>query len=87
HLDMLHQARRKWRSQVPDCRLQTLEKFLCGRGRVGDVPGYKIPGQYADFVERTRAGQNAAWLLSPILHHNALDLLTLAEIVCLAHED
>lgn len=87
HLDMLHHARRKWRSQVPDCRLQTLEKFLCGRGRVGDVPGYKIPGQYADFVERTRAGQNAAWLLSPILHHNALDLLTLAEIVCLAHED
>jgi uncharacterized protein YprB with RNaseH-like and TPR domain len=86
HLDMLHHARRKWRAQLPDCRLQTLEKFLCGRGRVGDVPGYKIPGQYADFVERTSAGQNAAWLLSPILHHNALDLLTLAEIVCLAHE-
>lgn len=86
HLDMLHPARRKWRSQLPDCRLQTLEKFLCGRGRIGDVPGYKIPGQYADFVERRRAGQSAAWLLSPILHHNALDLLTLAEIVCLAHE-
>ncbi len=86
HLDMLHHARRKWRGHLPDCRLQTLEKFLCGRGRVGDVPGYKIPGQYADFVERRRAGQSAAWLLSPILHHNALDVLTLAEIVCLAHE-
>lgn len=87
HLDMLHHARRKWRSQLPDCRLQTLERFLCGRGRVGDVPGYKIPGQYADFIERQRAGQNAAWLLSPIVHHNALDVLTLAEIVCLAHEN
>lgn len=86
HLDMLHHARRQWRSQLPDCRLQTLEKFLCGRGRIGDVPGYKIPGQYADFVERSRAGQNVAWLLSPILHHNALDVLTLAEVVCLAHE-
>lgn len=86
HLDMLHEARKLWRGQVPDCRLQTLETFLCGRGRQGDVPGWKIPGQYHDFVERRRAGQNAAWLLSPILHHNALDLLTLAEIVCLAHE-
>jgi uncharacterized protein YprB with RNaseH-like and TPR domain len=86
HIDMLHHARRLWRRGLPDCRLQTLEKFLCGRDRIGDVPGWKIPGQYLDFVERRRAGQSAAWLLAPILHHNALDLLTLAEVVCLAHE-
>ncbi len=86
HLDMLHEARRLWKGQFPDCRLQTLERFLCGRARQGDVPSYRIPIEYERFIERRSAGLEAASLLAPIIHHNALDLLTLAELVCLAHE-
>lgn len=75
HLDLLHHARRRWRGILPNCRLQTLEWRLCGRRRVGDIPGEEIPAVYHRFV---RTG-DAADILS-VLHHNALDLVTLADI-------
>jgi uncharacterized protein YprB with RNaseH-like and TPR domain len=75
HVDLLHHARRRWRDVLPDCRLQTLEWRVCGRRRAGDIPGEEIPEAYHRFV---RTG-DAADILS-IIHHNALDLLTLADI-------
>src|SRR5262249_18388433 len=39
HLDLLHASRRRWREDLPDCRLQTVERHVCGRRRSGDVPG------------------------------------------------
>jgi uncharacterized protein YprB with RNaseH-like and TPR domain len=86
HLDMLHEARKLWKGRFPDCRLQTLERFLCKRARQGDVPSHRIPMEYERFIERRRNNMEAASLLAPIIHHNALDLLTLAEILCLAHD-
>jgi hypothetical protein len=77
HLDLLHESRRRWRGQVPNCRLQTLESLLCGRQRVGDIPGAEIPQAYHDFVRTADARQ-----MRDILHHNLLDLLTLAELLC-----
>src|SRR6266850_4420317 len=38
HLDILHPSRRRWRSELSDCRLQTLERLICRRRRSGDVP-------------------------------------------------
>jgi uncharacterized protein YprB with RNaseH-like and TPR domain len=75
HLDLLHHARRRWREVLPDCRLQTLEWRVCGRRRSGDIPGEEIPGVYHHFV---RTG-DATDILS-VFHHNALDLVTLADI-------
>ncbi len=75
HLDLLHPARRRWREVLPDCRLQTLEWRLCGRKRAGDIPGEEIPGVYHHFV---RTGEMADILT--VFHHNALDLITLADI-------
>jgi uncharacterized protein YprB with RNaseH-like and TPR domain len=75
HLDLLHHARRRWRDVLPDCRLQTLEWRICGRRRSGDIPGEEIPGVYHRFV---RTG-DATDILT-VFHHNALDLLTLADI-------
>jgi uncharacterized protein YprB with RNaseH-like and TPR domain len=75
HLDLLHHARRRWRGAFPDCRLQTLEWKVCGRRRSGDIPGEEIPGVYHHFV---RTGQTADIL--SVFHHNALDLITLADI-------
>lgn len=77
HLDLLHESRRRWRKQLPNCRLQTLERYLCGRNRVGDIPGADIPEAYHHFVKT-----GDATTIRDILHHNLLDLLTLAELVC-----
>lgn len=75
HLDLLHAARRRWKDDLPDCRLQTLEWSICGRRRTGDIPGEDIPAAYHRFV---RTGEPADML--SVFHHNALDLITLAEI-------
>lgn len=76
HFDLLHWARVKWRHKLPDCRLQTLESAMCGRFRTGDVPGSEIPALYHEFV---RSG-NLDPLL-PVFKHNALDLITMAELL------
>lgn len=76
HLDLLHAARRRWRSELPDCRLQTLEHHVCRRRRSGDVPGEEVPGLYHDFV---RYGD--AYRLVPVFHHNLLDVIAMAEIM------
>lgn len=82
HFDLLFSARRRWRSQLPNCRLQTLEMGICGRGRQGDIPSSQIPERYYDFLEMTDTPGQGAYLLAPILFHNALDVLTMAELIC-----
>jgi uncharacterized protein YprB with RNaseH-like and TPR domain len=76
HLDLLHESRRRWKKRLPNCKLQTLERHLCNRRRVGDIPGSAIPDAYHQYVrtaDARRIGDN--------LHHNLLDLLTMAELV------
>ena len=75
HVDMLHHARRRWRRQLPDCRLQTLEQLICRRSRAGDIPGHRIPAAYADFV-RTGFERD----LEAIFYHNAMDLVTFLDL-------
>lgn len=82
HLDMLPAARRLWRvgdDGERSCRLTHLEESVLGFGRVGDVPGFEIPGRYFSFV---RGGGGA--LLEPVLLHNRLDLLSLAALTARA---
>jgi len=64
HVDMLHPARRLWRStsapraatatdddeSAGGCRLATLERTICGHVREGDVPGFEIPSRYFHYV-------------------------------------
>jgi uncharacterized protein len=88
HFDMLHPARRLWRSREGTddfsdrlsgddggCRLSTLERVLCGVRRIGDVPGLEIPGRYFQFL---RTGD--ARPLEPVLEHNRFDLISLAAV-------
>jgi hypothetical protein len=79
HLDLLVEARRLWKGRLPNCRLQTLERHLCGRNRMGDIPGWAIPDAYHRFVQT-----GDARVLRDILHHNLLDLLTMAQLLCMA---
>jgi len=76
HLDLLHEARRRWKGQMKRFNLQALERHFCRRQRAGDIPGAAIPDAYHHFV---RTGD--ARRMSDILHHNLLDLLTMAQLV------
>jgi uncharacterized protein YprB with RNaseH-like and TPR domain len=76
HCDLLPPARRRFRRRLPDCRLQTLERHVCGRLRHDDIASAEIPQRYRDFV---RSGD--ARLLEVVIRHNRLDLLTLAELL------
>jgi uncharacterized protein YprB with RNaseH-like and TPR domain len=76
HLDLLHVARRRWRGQFRDCRLQTLEWHVLRRRRAGDIDGAAIPGIYHDYVKRGQPHR-----LLPVFHHNLLDLVAMAELL------
>jgi uncharacterized protein YprB with RNaseH-like and TPR domain len=73
HLDLLFGARRLWKLRFESCRLVDLENQILGVERQGDLPGEMIPYVYFEYL-RTRE----ACRLVPILHHNAMDILTLA---------
>ncbi len=82
HLDLLPAARRLWRlgdQGERSCRLTHLEESVLGFGRIGDVPGFEIPGRYFGFV---RGG--GGHLLEPVLLHNRLDLISLAALTARA---
>jgi uncharacterized protein YprB with RNaseH-like and TPR domain len=79
HLDLLQESRKRWRRRLPNCRLQTLERYFCRRRREGDIPGWAIPEAYHRFV-----GSGDARQMRDIVHHNMLDLLTMAELLCAA---
>lgn len=75
HIDVLHHARRRWKRQFPNCKLQTLERHVCRRTREGDIPGHAIPAAYANYV---RTGFERE--MEAVLYHNALDLVTLFDL-------
>ena len=77
HCDLLHHARRRWKGLLPNCKLQTLERYVCRRYRTSDLAGALVPAAYHDFV---RTGETRH--LDEILHHNALDLVTLVQLTC-----
>jgi len=76
HVDILHPARRRWASVLPNCRLKTLERFMLGIHRTGDVPSSEIPSVYHRFTATGDVG-----LLRPVLHHSRVDLLTTAMLL------
>lgn len=73
HLDILYGARRLWKLRVENCRLMQLEKQILGFEREGDLPGELIPYVYFEYLRSREARR-----VTPILHHNAIDILTLA---------
>jgi len=81
HLDLLHFSRRQWNDQLPNCRLQTLEKHLFGVERCDDVPSSKVPDFYLTYRETGNIGP-----LVPIIEHNREDVVTLARILSLLHQ-
>jgi uncharacterized protein YprB with RNaseH-like and TPR domain len=82
HYDLLHFARRRWRHELPDCRLQTIEHLMSGKKREDDVPSAMVPEFYASYLETGNPGP-----LIPIVEHNRRDVITLAHLFCRLHEE
>lgn len=82
HYDMLHFARRRWRAELPDCRLQTVERQVLGIAREDDVPGAMVPEFYAGYLSDGNAGP-----LVPIVEHNRQDVETLARLFFYLREE
>ena len=76
HIDLLHAARRRWRHELEDCRLKTLERRLGKTPRHGDPPGREVPERYHRYVRERDPG-----VILPVLRHNRLDLATLPAIL------
>ncbi|OJT18456.1 hypothetical protein BO221_41085 [Archangium sp. Cb G35] len=76
HLDLLHCARRVFKYRGSGTRLVHLEEQVLDYHRVGDVDGALIPDLYFRFL---RGADGSA--LTPVLEHNANDLLLLAALL------
>ena len=81
HLDLLFGARRLWKIRLDSCRLTHLENQILGVEREGDLPGELIPYYYFDYVRTQRAVK-----LVPILHHNVVDIVSLACLTAIVPE-
>jgi uncharacterized protein YprB with RNaseH-like and TPR domain len=77
HLDLYHPLARLYRAALPDGRLQTMERALCGVRREDDLPGSFAPEAWFDFL----AGR--AHRLEEVFQHNRDDVLSL--VVLAAH--
>jgi len=77
HLDLFHPLARLYRESLPDGRLQTLERALCGVDRAADLPGSFAPEAWFDFLG------GRAHRLEDVFRHNQDDVLSL--VVLAAH--
>ncbi len=73
HLDLLYGARRLFRLRLENCRLVNLENEILGFERLDDIPGEMIPYTYFEYLRTRRAHR-----LQAVLHHNVLDIVSLA---------
>jgi uncharacterized protein YprB with RNaseH-like and TPR domain len=71
HVDLLHPARRLWPGD--GCALADVERSVLRVWRRGDVSGAEVPARYVAYL---RTGELE--LLTPVMEHNRLDLLSLA---------
>ncbi len=77
HLDLLYGARRLWRTQLPNCRLATLEKYVLRHTRPEeDVPGFLIPEYYFKYM-RTKDARP----LKGIFYHNKQDIISMLAVL------
>lgn len=76
HLDLLHVARRIYKSRVEQCRLVTLERDVLGFAREDDVASADVPALYQRFLRDGRLE-----LLDGVARHNRWDIAALAALV------
>ena len=82
HIDLMYFAKYLWRDDLPNCQLQTIEKYKFGIERVDDVPGQYIPGYYNTYLSEKNIGP-----MIPIIEHNRQDIVSLADFLMKMYEE
>jgi uncharacterized protein YprB with RNaseH-like and TPR domain len=73
HLDLLYPSRRIWRGMFPDYSLATVEKMAIGLQRSFDIPGFRIPDVYFQYLRNLEVSDE----LHSVFVHNRNDVLSL----------
>ncbi|MGC9529446.1 MAG: ribonuclease H-like domain-containing protein [Candidatus Bipolaricaulaceae bacterium] len=76
NFDLVHFARRRWRDELPDCRLETLESHVLGVERPLDVPSAMVPEFYVTYLAEGNVGPLAA-----VIEHNRQDLVSMVSLL------
>lgn len=77
HLDLLHIARRLWKSHLPGCSLGDLEHYLLDLQRDSlDIPGWQVSEYFYEYI---RSGDPAP--LECVFYHNEIDVISLAALL------
>ena len=77
HIDLLHFARRIWKSHLPSCTLGDLEKNIIGLERDSlDIPGYKVSEYFYHYLHTQDPSP-----LESIFYHNEIDVISLAALL------
>ena len=74
-VDLLHHARRLWKSVVGSCSLRSLESRVLGFTRELDVAGEDIPLIWLQFLRAATPGS-----LPLVFDHNVMDIVSLARL-------
>lgn len=75
NFDALFFARKVWKKDLPNCKLQTIEKEIFHITRTDDVPGAFCPIFYQQYLQSRQIGS-----IVPIITHNQQDIVSLANI-------
>ena len=82
HFDLLPLARTLWRHRLPDARLASVERVVCGVHRAHDLPGGLVPQRYLDYLRSGHGG-----LLREVLEHNRQDVVSMALMLRVLAQD
>jgi uncharacterized protein YprB with RNaseH-like and TPR domain len=74
-VDLVHHARRLWRSVLGDCSLRSMESNVLGFTRELDVAGADIPLVWLQFLRTGMPG-----ILPVVFDHNIMDIVSLARL-------
>jgi uncharacterized protein YprB with RNaseH-like and TPR domain len=77
-VDLLHHARRLWKTVTGDCSLKSIESRILGFVRGLDVAGEDIPLIWLEFLRTGRLG-----MLPVVFDHNVMDITSLARMYAL----
>lgn len=80
HTDALKAARRLWRRTLGSCALQAMEAAVLGEQRIGDIPGFMIPGLWLEYSASAASESETFESMGKIADHNALDVVSLARL-------
>jgi hypothetical protein len=75
HFDLLHTARRFWKSRLRDCSLGNIEREILGVNRTNDVNSAEIPRLWLDYL-RSRDARP----LERVFYHHKIDILSLVAL-------